>query len=201
MYENKWLEYLSMSNPAMMITFHLLVAGTLVFYGTTQEANLSVGWMLATFVLGYLSWTFAEYLLHRYLFHFMHDSKWMKAFHYAMHGYHHDHPNDYNRLFMPPVPAALFLLAFFFLFRIFTGNYIWFYLPGFELGYLTYALVHYTVHIKVKPKGLESLWLHHTMHHYRFPEKAFGVSTTLWDRIFGTMPDYSTEVNTSTNAH
>ncbi|MDZ7659917.1 sterol desaturase family protein [Fodinibius sp.] len=29
---------------------------------------------------------------------------------------------------------------------------------------------------------------HHTLHHYKYPDKAFGVSTTLWDRVFGTMP-------------
>ena len=32
------------------------------------------------------------------------------------------------------------------------------------------------------------LWKYHALHHYKYPEtKAFGVSTTLWDWVFGTL--------------
>jgi sterol desaturase/sphingolipid hydroxylase (fatty acid hydroxylase superfamily) len=189
MYNNPVLELLSKSGPRMMATYHLLLSTILLYVGYLVNPDLKFKQAIAWFVGGFSLWTLAEYILHRYLFHFKSKTKWGKAFHFAMHGYHHDHPHDYDRLFMPPVPASLFLLVFFLLFKIFAGSMVWFFLPGFELGYLLYSYIHYTVHVQVKPKNFEKLWLHHSMHHYRFPNKAYGVSTRFWDKVFGTMPN------------
>jgi sterol desaturase/sphingolipid hydroxylase (fatty acid hydroxylase superfamily) len=40
-------------------------------------------------------------------------------------------------------------------------------------------------------KGRVGLWLkhHHVLHHYRNPDRGYGVSTPLWDYIFGTMEE------------
>ncbi|MEX2379667.1 MAG: sterol desaturase family protein, partial [Vicingaceae bacterium] len=39
------------------------------------------------------------------------------------------------------------------------------------------------------PKNfLKQLWIHHSIHHYQEDDKAFGVSSPLWDYVFGTMP-------------
>ncbi|MGB3618930.1 MAG: sterol desaturase family protein, partial [Catalinimonas sp.] len=32
------------------------------------------------------------------------------------------------------------------------------------------------------------LWVHHSIHHFKDDERAFGVSSPLWDWVFGTMP-------------
>lgn len=133
-------------------------------------------------------WTFAEYVLHRWVFHFVNDSKIVKKIHYAVHGYHHNVPRDHKRLFMPPIPAILILSTFFGLFYLFMGQAAWFFLPGFEMGYLMYAMVHYSVHTRKPPRRLKFLWEHHSLHHYRYPDLAFGVSNTFWDKVFGTMP-------------
>lgn len=37
------------------------------------------------------------------------------------------------------------------------------------------------------------LWRNHHLHHYRNEELGFGVSSTVWDRIFGTMFDLRKE--------
>ncbi len=189
MFHHPLLELLSRSHPALMIPFHLLLimlSLTMGFHVVSSHPSV-LPWL--TFLFGFLSWTLAEYLLHRYLFHWIdEDSPWLRTFHFALHGYHHEHPDDANRLFMPPVPATLFLLLFLAVFYLILGYWAWFFLPGFELGYLLYALVHYSVHTRKAPAGLKFLWKHHALHHYRYPDKAFGVSTRLWDRIFGTMP-------------
>lgn len=188
MFKNPVLEFLSLSGPKMMVTFHLIVATALVLYGFYYHYDNNLLTVILFFFGGYFSWTLAEYLLHRYLFHWVSDLKIIERFHYAMHGYHHSVPHDHKRLFMPPAPVSLFLLAFFGLFYLFMGSYAWFFLPAFELGYLSYALCHYLVHTSPKSKWVAHLSHHHILHHYKFPDKAFGVSTRLWDRIFGTMP-------------
>jgi len=33
------------------------------------------------------------------------------------------------------------------------------------------------------------LWQNHAIHHYQNPYVAHGVSTRLWDLVFGTLPD------------
>jgi sterol desaturase/sphingolipid hydroxylase (fatty acid hydroxylase superfamily) len=68
------------------------------------------------------------------------------------------------------------------------GNMAWFFTPGFEIGYLVYSLMHYCIHTKVKLPFMDFMSFHHNLHHYREPEKAFGVSSRFWDRIFRTMP-------------
>jgi sterol desaturase/sphingolipid hydroxylase (fatty acid hydroxylase superfamily) len=138
--------------------------------------------------------------MHRFLFHFKRENRLINAFHYAMHGHHHKNPSDKNHMFMPPAPAFIFIMLFFGLFYLLMGNFTFYFLPGFEIGYLIYSLIHYSVHNHVASKGfMKYLWIHHAKHHYQTPEKAFGVSSTLWDFVFNTMPknEKSTQKKTS----
>lgn len=188
MYQNPILEILSISSPQMMIPFHLLVATTFIYFGIESSFTPSILTGVFIFFAGVVFWTFAEYALHRWVFHFVNDSKIIKNIHYAVHGYHHSEPKDSNRLFMPPVPALLLLLFFFGVFYLVMGEAAWFFLPGFEMGYLMYSLFHYLIHTRKPTKRWKHLWLHHTLHHHKYPDLAFGVSNTFWDRVFGTMP-------------
>jgi sterol desaturase/sphingolipid hydroxylase (fatty acid hydroxylase superfamily) len=187
MFKNPVLELLSLSGPKMMVTFHLVLASILVFSGwKTQE--ISVLTLIGVFLSGLLVWTLFEYLMHRFLFHTTGESKFIKAFHYAMHGYHHSHPNDHKRLFMPPVPALIFLAVFFGLFYLVMGSNVFFFLAGFEIGYLVYSLMHYAIHVDSSNAYVQKMKHHHNLHHYKFDDKAFGVSSTFWDHVFKTMP-------------
>jgi sterol desaturase/sphingolipid hydroxylase (fatty acid hydroxylase superfamily) len=40
---------------------------------------------------------------------------------------------------------------------------------------------------------MKPLWRNHHLHHYKDEGKGFGVSTTLWDRVFRTMFDLTKE--------
>ena len=116
-----------------------------------------------------------------------------------MHGNHHEYPRDKERLFMPPVPS-LILASFIFSCMYFVAQLIglreniFAFFPGFMLGYLMYGSMHYAIHAWNPPyKWMKSLWRNHHLHHYKNEHLGFGVSTTLWDRVFGTMFDLTKE--------
>ena len=76
-----------------------------------------------------------------------------------------------------------------FIFRFTFGSYAFGILAGFTFGYALYLFVHYAIHAYAPPKNfLKVWWTHHAQHHYRQDEVAFGVSSTLWDHLIGTMP-------------
>jgi 4-hydroxysphinganine ceramide fatty acyl 2-hydroxylase len=144
--------------------------------------------IIGLYVIGMLSWSLVEYALHRWIFHFINESKWSKRFHYVVHGVHHEYPRDEERLFMPPLPTLIYAAMFFGMFYIFLGHYTFYFMAGFTNGYSIYAFMHWAIHAFTPPKRLAFLWKHHNMHHYRTQEKAFGVSSTFWDHIFRTLP-------------
>ena len=59
---------------------------------------------------------------------------------------------------------------------------------GMLTGYTVYLLVHHAIHIRAPTPGtyLYRARLHHAVHHYRDDEGNFGVTTSFWDRVFGT---------------
>jgi sterol desaturase/sphingolipid hydroxylase (fatty acid hydroxylase superfamily) len=66
--------------------------------------------------------------------------------------------------------------------------------PGFILGYLMYGSMHYAIHAWNPPfKWMKPLWRNHHLHHYKNDHRGFGVSTTIWDHVFGTMFDLKKE--------
>ncbi len=73
-------------------------------------------------------------------------------------------------------------------------NNAFMFFPGFILGYLMYGSMHYAIHAWNPPfKWMKPLWRNHHLHHYKDEGKGYGVSTTIWDRVFGTMFDLKKE--------
>ena len=187
-FENPFLERLTKtSRPQAFLVYGTYITAGIVYSAMNGYTTLLGGILL--FFLGLLSWSLGEYLLHRYLFHWIDDSEFGKKFHHAIHGIHHDYPNDTNRLFMPSVPGTIISATLLGLFYLMLGVNAFIFTSGFILGYLMYANIHYSTHTIRKPiKFLRPLWHHHHLHHYKYPEKAYGVSSPLWDYIFRTMP-------------
>ncbi len=182
------LEILTKTSPVITLCLYVPVLSGFVYaaYNLNVVDSLYTG--IFIFSTAFLFWTLFEYIMHRYVFHFISESELVKQFHYMVHGVHHEYPRDKERLFMPPVPAMLIIASLYFIFRIVMGNYVFIFLPGFLSGYLVYAFLHYFMHTVNPPKMLKPLWRHHALHHYKYPDKAFGVSSPLWDYIFRTMP-------------
>jgi sterol desaturase/sphingolipid hydroxylase (fatty acid hydroxylase superfamily) len=186
LFEKPWMESLTKTHPVVIYSMYLPVIAAMLYYGHSYlqlSVLAEVGW----FVGGILFWSFFEYLMHRYLFHMMVHSKRAERFVYTMHGVHHEYPRDTDRLFMPPVPSILISTVLFFLFKLVTGAAVFAFFPGFIMGYLAYGSMHYAIHAFAPPKFLKALWRNHHLHHYKEPQKGFGVSSVLWDHVFGTM--------------
>jgi hypothetical protein len=142
------------------------------------------------FISGVITWTLAEYLIHRYVFHWKSNNKILKLIHYALHGHHHANPLDKTHLFMPPFPVIIIACFIFSILYLIIGEFAFYFFPGFELGYLIYAMIHYLVHVKTFANGvMKRLWIHHGKHHFENSSFRFGVSSPFWDYVFRTLPD------------
>lgn len=191
-FKNPFLEGLTKTNFKQNILVYGMTVGALIYMALKVKQTAFLDF-LGLFLIGFFFWTFAEYILHRYLFHYVGSNKIMQRIHFVMHGSHHLYPNDKERLLMPPVPGlimATVLFGFYYgIFSIFKiADVTWSFFAGFFLGYLLYSFLHRAIHIYKAPKKISFPWKHHILHHYKYPDKAFGVSNTVWDRVFGTMP-------------
>ena len=136
---------------------------------------------------GVFVWTFAEYWLHRTLFHWVPATSWGPRFHFFLHGVHHDYINDKYRLVMPPAAAAVLAAMFYGLFFTLLGAWVWPFMAGMIAGYIGYDMTHYYVHHgAVSGAWVKRLRAHHMNHHHNKVERKFGVSNTLWDHVFRT---------------
>ena len=114
---------------------------------------------LASFAVGLFVWTFIEYGVHRWVFH--------------------------------EVPSSGIILAGFFAAPLaFTGPLL---ASGFAsgalVGYAGYMAVHHAVH-HLTPKPGTALYrarIRHMAHHYHGVDGNYGVTTGLWDLLFGTV--------------
>jgi sterol desaturase/sphingolipid hydroxylase (fatty acid hydroxylase superfamily) len=188
LFKNKFLNKLTSSSPYTIITLYVLFSGFLIYTGYTKY-NLSLDTIIAFFIFGVLSWTLAEYILHRFVYHKLKDATYDTGLHYLLHGIHHKYPNDQSKVILPIVPSIIVASILFGIFYLIFGIYVFAFVPGFLLTYLGYMLIHYMVHTKPMPKKYNFFWKHHNIHHYQQHDRAFGVSTSLWDRVFGTMPE------------
>ncbi|WP_020402066.1 sterol desaturase family protein [Gracilimonas tropica] len=191
LFENSFLEPLTKSPPYISAITYSLLGLVLLAIGV-QRSGVDQFWVGAAIFAGALFfWTLFEYFAHRYLFHideYFPESAFAQKLAYTLHGIHHEFPRDTERIIMPPVPGLMILGLLFLVYFLLMGNYVYLFLPGFITGYLLYTRIHYKTHVTPVPSYLKSNYKHHALHHYKYPEKAFGISTTLWDRVFGTMP-------------
>lgn len=188
LFQNPFLEKLSRTHILVPISVFALFASFWIYYGMTSK-QLSWGVLLATFTIGVLAFTLVEYLVHRYLFHLIPDTPSKANFQYKFHGVHHEYPKDKDRLAMPPILSATIISLLFGLFYLLMNNYAYGFTAGFGIGYACYLGVHYMVHAYQPPKNVfRILWINHAIHHYKDDDVAFGVSSPLWDWVFGTLP-------------
>lgn len=188
LFKNPFLEKLTHTHISAPLIIFGAIAFVLIYYGMVEK-GFEVPFMLMLFLAGMFFFTFVEYLMHRYLYHIPATSERKKNLAYTMHGVHHDFPKDKSRLAMPPVLSLLIATVLFIIYRAVLGDLVFGFLAGFLVGYSAYLAIHYSVHaFRVPNNFLKILWHHHSIHHYREPDRAFGVSSPLWDHVFGTMP-------------
>ncbi len=150
-------------------------------------------------VAGFFSWTLAEYFLHKFLFHLETENPYLKRFVFLLHGIHHAQPEDKTRLVMPPIASIPIGSALYLVFLgVFGVDKVQPFFAFFLLGYLCYDWIHYSTH-HFKPQTIVGRVLkkNHMDHHFSKEEINWGVSSPLWDYVFGTRPNKVRHSSTS----
>jgi sterol desaturase/sphingolipid hydroxylase (fatty acid hydroxylase superfamily) len=192
-FKNSYLEMLTKTHPLVIWGMYLPIIGYML-YRSVAVLEFSAAYILLVFFSGMFFWTFFEYLMHRFVFHFVAENPRARRTIYVLHGNHHEYPRDKERLFMPPVPSLIIASVIFLLQYVVLGPSVFMFFPGFILGYLMYGSMHYAIHAWNPPfKWMKPLWRNHHLHHYKDEHQGYGVSTTIWDRVFGTMFDLKKE--------
>ncbi|MGB6452140.1 MAG: sterol desaturase family protein [Steroidobacteraceae bacterium] len=136
---------------------------------------------LGAAVAGAASWTLVEYVMHRFVFHRM---PIVTDLHYA----HHASPRAY--LGTPTWLSLLLLGVLFFLpiWRLFTLNIAFGAISGLIMGWVWYGIVHHVIHHR-RPRRLAialKTASHRHLRHHAAAYGNFGVTTSVWDYVFGT---------------
>jgi sterol desaturase/sphingolipid hydroxylase (fatty acid hydroxylase superfamily) len=193
LFENEFLEALTKAHPLVIWGMY-----TPIIILSLYHSSLNLGFprlqIVVIFLSGLFFWSLFEYFAHRFLFHYEPASEKGKRVVYILHGNHHQYPRDKQRLFMPPLPSILLASTIFGMMYLFMRQYAFIFFPGFMMGYLLYGSMHYAIHAWTPPfRWMRGLWRNHHLHHYKNEHLAFGVSSTLWDHVFGTMFDLKNE--------
>jgi sterol desaturase/sphingolipid hydroxylase (fatty acid hydroxylase superfamily) len=190
LFENDLLERLSHVHPIVPLLLWAPIAAWLLWRGAFVH-DLSAAQMLGLALAALVAWTFSEYTLHRFVFHFKATSKAGKWLIYLFHGNHHDDPKDKTRLVMPPAGAIPIMALLYLLFSLLVPQpFIEPFFGAFIIGYLVYDYIHYsTHHFPMKNPVARYIKHYHLKHHYSGEGGRYGVSSPLWDWVFGSNPD------------
>ena len=112
--------------------------------------------------------------------------------HFLIHGIHHGFPQDRYRLVFPVMFAIVIALVMAILFcglmGVTPGIFVF---AGFGWSYVLYDIMHYSFHhIDLDIGFYKKLKVYHGKHHYKDPKAGYGVTSPLWDYVFGTVLYY-----------
>lgn len=178
------LNYLTRAKFSTTFGFWVIIELFLT-YVTLSHFNYKLIGVLVSILGGIVFWTIAEFLIHKYLFHLKINNQMIFKFH----RYHHNFPNDKERILMPPIFGFPISLPVLFICYFIGGKsaYGMFFFIGFIFAYMIYDLFHYMIHFKsYENKIWKKLKLSHLNHHYKNSDKDFGVTTIIWDKVFKT---------------
>lgn len=145
--------------------------------------------LLVGLVAGVVLWTLLEYVMHRFAGHSNRLGKHVRKEHFA----HHATPDYFTSL-----PKKL-LLAVPVLSVIATIGALAFGAAGVAIaigtgvGWTFYERLHRATHVR-GPQNAYGDWArrHHLHHHFQSPKANHGVTTPIWDWVFGTLEQPAT---------
>jgi sterol desaturase/sphingolipid hydroxylase (fatty acid hydroxylase superfamily) len=159
------------------------VLGALISVVALKEGPTERAKWLGAFIVGAAAWTLLEYLVHRLVLHRLSTFS-------PMHVAHHDSPRAYIGTPTWLSLGIIWLVFFLPAWRGFSLNVASGLTAGVMIGFLWYGILHHAIHHR-RPRFLAS-WVagaaqRHRRHHYSGQPGNFGVTTPLWDYVFGTV--------------
>jgi sterol desaturase/sphingolipid hydroxylase (fatty acid hydroxylase superfamily) len=155
--------------------------GAVIFLLAGLQAPLTAGVRVAAVVAGFTAWGFVEYAVHRWLGH---GAGSIGRRGHAMH-----HADDAALVAAPVFVVMAGVFTIWAALALVTGAGIAALIVfGLYAGYNQYALVHHVLHhhaALAARLGFRRMQHVHQVHHVRH-DVNFGVTSTLWDRIFRT---------------
>ena len=162
--------------------YALVVVALACIAASNPDGPERLRWLEA-FPGGAMLWTLVEYLLHRFVHH-----RWRTFT--AMHALHHAAPRDF--VGTPTWITLGILWSVFFVpeWRLWSFNTASGLIAGIMTGFLWYGALHHIIH-HGRPRAIASLLTQsahrHRQHHYSGRQGNFGVTTSIWDHLFGTV--------------
>lgn len=162
----------------MFLITPLIVAISLVRHSST--------WLFhgGAFFIGWVSWTFIEYFLHRFWSHGNHTKANRASV--QSHHYHHAHPTEI--IVTRTQRGLLLVLSCLFIYLSVLFNNYFTILAGLFFGFTGYIYMHYFLHQKWSAIVFPTLHRFHIYHHCKYPNHCHGISVPWWDLLFHTAP-------------
>jgi sterol desaturase/sphingolipid hydroxylase (fatty acid hydroxylase superfamily) len=148
--------------------------------------------LLGAAIVGGLGWTFAEYVLHRFLMHGLRGRGLASREHLTHHARRDYFASTGQKAFFSLVVTAIMVPVV----TLVVGLPLALALQtGFIATYLFYEWLHRRAHTH-PPRGPYGRWLrrHHFHHHFGRPLENHGVTTPFWDAVFGTRVEPATPI-------
>jgi dihydroceramide fatty acyl 2-hydroxylase len=188
MFESPFFEACSKVHPVVPFLFYLpIIFG--VWGWALYTARTTVLWSVAFVPAGWVTWAVMEYAIHRNFFHWEGSGPFTRKLHEISHGYHHQYPDDADRLVMPlgaSIPLGALIAGLLYL----VGSPSWGvpYFCGIVAGYLFYDFTHWSTHYRTPLTAWgKALRAHHMAHHFADHDKNYGISHRWIDALVGTL--------------
>jgi sterol desaturase/sphingolipid hydroxylase (fatty acid hydroxylase superfamily) len=173
-------------------------------------------WRDVVMVAGLIGITpFVEWLIHVYLLHsppFTVLGRRVEMVTAREHRAHHSNPGVLEGVLLPVYGVLVFLPTIalvdwamsFPIALVLGGPRLAYATSGVVVGFgilAAYEWTHFLIHTPYRPKGryFRAVWRNHRLHHFKNERYWFGVTSTVGDRLIGTLPDQS-EVKRSATA-
>jgi len=146
------------------------------------------------FALGAATWSFAEYTLHRFAGHGPRKKKndgrlgLLDGDFGSQHQAHHADTRYFAPTLHKVKAAAVVIPTLATVGSLVVGpRRAWSFALGFGITYAGYEILHRRTHTHA-PRGPYSRWArrHHLYHHFESPKANHGVTSPVWDHVFGT---------------
>ena len=166
-----------------------VVVGALAVWLSTGPLQFVGGLVYGIFV-----YSLIEYLMHRFLYHWEPENRFIRFITADVgrhHMRHHREPSDYKAainavqepvvIFSSAIAAVVLVLPDFL-----KGFWMAAVLSG-SMNYFLQELIHFgTHHMPMNNRLFAIVKRHHMLHHYRNEDSNFGLFWTFWDRLLGT---------------